>query len=137
MLLINAWLTVERLFPASCNTQKNMRNDQKPRCSSSMVTAIPQFENFAIPSYHTPKLKNIVILAITFSPLISIFYHLATWNFFELIIQLKFWNYVSITITMLYTLNILCPWAIVSITRLQQLSPPSPNRLSPGLLFYK
>ena len=26
-----------------------MGNGQKPRCSSSMITAIPQFENFAIP----------------------------------------------------------------------------------------
>ena len=45
---------------------------------------------FCYSSYHTPKLKNIVILAITFSPLISKFYQLATWNFFRLVIQLKF-----------------------------------------------
>ena len=44
---------------------------------------------FCYSSYHTPKLKNIVILAITFSPLISKFYQLATWNFFGLVIQIK------------------------------------------------
>ena len=73
-----------------------MGNDQKPRCSSSMVTAIPQFEKFCYSSYHSPKLKNIVILALTFSPLISKFHQLATWTFFGLVIHLKsFWRQVE------------------------------------------
>ena len=67
-----------------------MGNDQKSRCSSSMVTAIPQFENFAI---LLMTLQNLKKLAITFSPLISKFYQLPTWNFFGLVIQLKlFWR---------------------------------------------
>ena len=110
---------------------------------------------FCYSSYPTPKLKNVVILAVTFSPLISKFYQLVTWNSFGLVIQFKFFleigrNYASITITiisnitdycvthkMLYILNVLCLWAMVSIRRFLQLSPPPPppNRFSPGLLF--
>ena len=47
-----------------------------------MVTVIPQSENCAMPLI---TLKNIVVLAITFSPLILKFYQLATWNFFVLV----------------------------------------------------
>ena len=51
---------------------------------------------FLYSSYHTLKLKNIVILDIAFSPLISKFYRLATWIFFGLVIQFKFfWRYVE------------------------------------------
>ena len=97
---------------------------------------------FCYSSYHTPKLKNIVILAITFSSLISKFYQLSTLNFLGSVIQLKFfWKqletmfqlqlilFVILLITvlchmMLYTMNILCLWAMLSIKRLLQLSPP-------------
>ena len=45
--------------------------------------------NTAMQKYR--KLPEILlILAINFSPLISKFYQLATWNFFGLVIQLKF-----------------------------------------------
>ena len=71
-----------------------MANDQKPRCSSNIVTTLSFLSlNILLFHLHTPKLKNIIILAITFSPLISKFFQLATWNFFGLISQLKsFWR---------------------------------------------
>ena len=82
-----------------------------------MVTAIPQFENFAIPLIALQNLKSIVILAINFSPLISKFYQLATRDFFGLVIQLNFFleigrNYVSVTITIISNITDFC----VSVT---------------------
>ena len=47
-----------------------MGNDQKPRCSSSIVIETRNFKilPFLPHGYHTPKLKNIASLAIAFSP---------------------------------------------------------------------
>ena len=78
------------------------------------------------------KTQNFVIVAI---------YQLATWNFFRLVIQLMFfWRLVEpvqllllllvvllcYCQIMLYALDILCPWAMVSIRRLLQMSRPHP-----------
>ena len=48
---------------------KNIENEQKPRCSSCIATEPHNFKilPFLLHGYHTPKLKNIAILAIAFS----------------------------------------------------------------------
>ena len=47
-----------------------MENDQKPRCSSCIVIEPNNFKImlFLLHGYHTPKLKNIAIPVIAFSP---------------------------------------------------------------------
>ena len=45
-----------------------MGNDQKPRRSSSIVTAIPQFENFAIPLITLQNLKILLSLLLLSHP---------------------------------------------------------------------
>ena len=67
---IKAWLSVEKFFPVSCNTQKNMRNEQKPKCSLCMSIEPQNFKilAFFLYGYHTPQLKNIAIPAIALTP---------------------------------------------------------------------
>ena len=50
--------------------QKNMGNDQKPRCSYCITTESHNFKILAFLLYcdYTPQLKNIAITAIAFSP---------------------------------------------------------------------
>ena len=106
-------------------------------------------------SYHTSKLKNIVILVIIFSPLISKFYQLASWNFYGLVIQLKFfWTKVETMCQLqLLSLVILLITDTHNVIYLEYFKPmshgvnkkaptivsPTPpwNRFPPGLLFYK
>ena len=66
LLLVHTGNLLELGFP-KCNAQKN---DQKPRCSSSMVIETHHFKtlSFLPHGYYTPRLKNIAILAIVFSP---------------------------------------------------------------------
>ena len=45
MLLIQAWLSLERLE----NTWKNMGNDQRPCCLSCIATEPHNYKNYAIP----------------------------------------------------------------------------------------
>ena len=51
-----------KIVPCLMQYSKNMGNDQKPRCSSSIVTATPQFENFAIPLITLQNLKILLSL---------------------------------------------------------------------------
>ena len=45
-----------------------MGNEQKPRFSSSIVTAIPQFERFAIPLITLQNLKTLLSLLLLSHP---------------------------------------------------------------------
>ena len=45
-----------------------MGNDRKPTCSSGIVTAIPQFENFAIPLITLQNFKILLSLLLFSHP---------------------------------------------------------------------
>ena len=62
------------------------------RCSSCIVIENQNFKIFPfLPhGYHTPQLENIAILMLLSHPTISKFYHHVTWNFFGLVIPLRF-----------------------------------------------
>ena len=64
MLLIKAWLSLEKLFP-NATLEKKMGNDQKPRCSSCINHTKTWL--LLLHDYDSPQLKNIAIPAIAFS----------------------------------------------------------------------
>ena len=95
MLLTKAWLSVERLFPVSCNTQKYMENNQKRRCSSYIVTEPYNFKilSFLPHGYHTPHCENITLSLLLLShPIISKIYQPTNWNFWGLVIPFNFFG---------------------------------------------
>ena len=69
-----------------------MGNDQKSRCSSSTVIETHNFKIllFLRHGYYTPKLKNIAILTIFFSPYNFRILPTCHWILFGLVIQLNF-----------------------------------------------
>ena len=69
IVLIKSWLSVKSLPPVQWNTQKNMGNEQKSRCSSCTVTESHNFKTlaFLLHGYHTSQFKNISIPDIAFS----------------------------------------------------------------------
>ena len=58
----NCLINCRKIVPCLMQYSKNMENDQKPRCSYSIVTAVPQFENFAILIITHQNLKIILSL---------------------------------------------------------------------------
>ena len=61
--LTKSCLSVKRLFPVYCNTQKNVENDQKPSSSSCIAIEPHNFKILPFFPYghHTTLLKNIAI----------------------------------------------------------------------------
>ena len=64
-------INCRKIFPWLMQYSKKYGNDQKTRCSSSIVTAIPQFQNFAIPLTWlslSKTWKMLLSLLLLFSP---------------------------------------------------------------------
>ena len=131
-----------------------MENDQKPRCSSCMVIETLHFRilPFLLRGYHTPKLKNIAILAIAFSPhnfkILPTCHMESFWVSNPTYIFLEIGrSYVSIIITIMSNTTVLLSHDVICFRHFMPMSygdnkqaftivspPPHPlNRFSPGL----
>ena len=123
-----------------------MGNVQKHRCSSSIVTAIPQFGNFAIPLTTLQNLK--ILLSLLLLCDMEFFWVSNPTKFFgryvETIFQLQLLLLVILLITVLVSRNVIYLEYVMHMSHgvnkkaLTMVSPtPPPNRFSRGLLFCK
>ena len=114
MLLINAWLTVERIFPVLCNTQK-IREMTRNLGARPAWLLKPTISKFCHSSYMVITLQNLKILRsllLLSHTTISKFYQLARWIFWGVSNpSWFFWeisrNYASIIITIISNITVL------------------------------
>ena len=110
--------------------QKNTANDQKPRCSFCMANEPPQFQNFGIPpiwSSLSTTWKYCYPYYCFLTPQFQTFTNPLILIFWRLVISLNYITINNITAlvqcnAVLFSLDILCLWAIASLKRL--LNPP-------------
>ena len=113
MLLINAWLTVERIF-LLCNTQK-IREMTRNLGARSAWLLKPTISKFCHSSYMVITLQNLKILQsllLLSHPTISKFYQLARWIFWGVSNPSWFFleisrNYASIIITIISNITVI------------------------------